>query len=127
MAHSLHFFVTISPVISHPHTGQLKRLFDLGATESLVALKPKVDCRITCFLRYQRLTEILCPPGRYRKSCSIYAKRSVQTSLHYSGRVPEAENTTQCTTTNWLVKSSISVQILYWIYCTSAQVHVLYY
>ena len=53
-------------------------------------LVPKVDSRKTCYLRYHRLTEILCPPRRYRLTCSLMPK-GVCINLHYSGRVPEAE------------------------------------
>ena len=77
-------------------------------------IMPKIDCRITCFLCYHRLTEILCPPRRYRITCSIYAKRSVQTHLHNSGPLPEAAYCVQPWNLNWNANGT---------YCTTAQEH----
>ena len=68
--------------------------------------------RVIC---YHRLTETLCPPWRYRITCSIYAKRSVQTHLHNSGPLPEAANCVQPWNLYWNANNGT--------YCTIAQVH----
>ena len=109
--------------VSRFHIGQLKCLSDLGGTDNTCTILPKVDHRNTCDPGHYRLTEILVHLGATETLVAFTPKVSVQQSLHYSGRVPEAVHTP----TNWLVKSSVHVQILYWIYCTSAQVHILHY
>ena len=67
------FSATISLVISRPHKGQLKSVFDLGATVTAVAIKPKLDCRITQSTLPQ-VGRNPCTPGRYRNTCSLTPK-----------------------------------------------------
>ena len=70
----LHFIIILFIILL---SGRLKCLSDHGGAERLVPFLPKVDHRKTCDPSHYRLTEILCPPGRYRTTCSTYAKRSV--------------------------------------------------
>ena len=44
--------MTISLLISCPHTGQLKRLFDLGATVTAVAFKESLKYRLQNYSVY---------------------------------------------------------------------------
>ena len=67
------FSATISLLISRPHKGQLKSVFDLGATVTAVAIKPKLDCRITQSTLPQ-VGRNPCTPGRYRNTCSLTPK-----------------------------------------------------
>ena len=110
------FSVTISLFISR--SGQLKCLSDLGGTDNTCTILPKVDHRNTCDPGHYRLTEILVHLGATETLVAFTPKVSVQQSLHYSGRVPEAVHTP----TNSLVNSSCTRSN-----CISAQVHILYY
>ena len=79
--HHIFFSVTISLFISR--SGQLKCLSDLGGTETLVSLLPKVDHRNTCGLGHCRLTKIHCSPRRYRNTCSKRKPKGVcRKNLH---------------------------------------------